>query len=218
MGRVKRWAWPSLLFLYFMVPLPFSLAHLTSGPLQWFATLCSAFVMQLFGLPALADGNVILLNEHLIGIVEECSDLRMLIVFFALSAAFVFIVRRPWPDKALLLASAIPIALISNIARIVLTGVLFETGVQDATVHAFIHDAAGWLMMPFALALLWVELRLLSLLLIDTRRAPVRPLPPIPRRAAAPRPAARVRLPRPRRRRQRRASGRQTTVNPVVES
>ena len=126
----------------------------------------------------------------------------MLIVFFALATAFVLVVRRPWPDKLLLLASAVPIALVSNIARITLTGVLFETGVSSEAAHAFFHDAAGWLMMPFALVLLWVELRLLSRLLIDPPRrrrsggracpggppAP-RGRPPRVRKAAAPSPA-----------------------------
>ena len=107
-----------MLFLYFMIPLPFSLEHLLSGPLQWLATLCSAFVMQLFGMPALADGNVILLNDHQIDVVEACSGLRMLIVFFALATAFIFVVRPPLAGASRsLLASAIPIALVSNIAR-----------------------------------------------------------------------------------------------------
>ena len=145
-----------------------------SAPLQRLATICSAFVMQVFGMPALADGNVILLGDHQIDIVEACSGLRMLMVFFALATAFVLLIRRPWPDKVLLLASAVPIALVSNIARIVLTGVLFETGVNSEAVHAFFHDAAGWLMMPFALVLLWAELTILSHLLIDPPPAPVR--------------------------------------------
>ena len=180
-----RWAWPSVFFLYFMIPLPFSVANQLSGPLQWLAALCSAFVMQVFGLPALADGNVILLNDHQIDIVEACSGLRMLMVFFALSTAFALVVRRPWPDRALLLASAVPIALVSNIARIVLTGVLFEIGVQSEAVHTFFHDAAGWLMMPFALVLLWAELKLMSLLLIEGPR-------PLPRVASKPTAARRA--------------------------
>jgi exosortase/archaeosortase family protein len=145
-------------------------------------------------MPAVAEGNVILLGEHPIDIVEACSGLRMLMVFFALAAAFVLLIRRPWPDKVCLLASAVPIALVSNIARIVLTGVLFETGVTSEAVHAFFHDAAGWLMMPFALVLLWAELTVLSHLLIDPPLAPVRTArelgavrraPPGPRQARA---------------------------------
>ncbi len=174
-GRAAwKWAWPSLLFLAFMIPLPYTIATMMTSPLQRLATVCSAFVMQTFGMPALAEGNTILLGEHPIDIVEACSGLRMLMVFFALATAFVMLVKRPWPDKVLLLSSAVPIALVSNIARIVLTGVLFETGVTSEVVHAFFHDAAGWLMMPFALVLLWAELTILSRLLIYPPPAPVR--------------------------------------------
>ena len=183
-GRAAwRWAWPAVLFLVFMIPLPFTVATMLSKELQRLATICSAFTMQVCGLPALADGNVILLDDHQIDIVEACSGLRMLMVFFALAAAFALIVKRPWPDKLLLLASAVPIAVVSNIARIVLTGVLFETGVNDEAVHAFFHDAAGWLMMPFALVLFWAELKVLKHLLIDPPAAPIRvPRAPVARR------------------------------------
>jgi len=186
-GRAAwRWAWPSVLFLIFMIPLPFTVATLLSSPLQTLATVSSAYVMQVIGMPALADGNVILLDDQRIDIAEACSGLRMLMVFFALAVAFVLVVRRPWPDKLTLLASAVPIALVSNIARIVLTGVLFATGVKSAAVHAFFHDAAGWLMMPFALLLFWLELKVLSRLLIDPPPAPVRiPRAPAARRARA---------------------------------
>jgi exosortase len=179
-----RWAWPAVLFLAFMIPLPFRVASALSGQLQWVATLTSTFVMQTLGLPALAEGNVILLNEHQIGIVEACSGLRMLVVFFALSTAVVLLVRRHWIDRLLILASAIPIALISNIIRITATGLMYEAGYSELANHAF-HDAAGWLMMPIGLGFLWIELWVLSKLFID--------LPaPLPTRARA---AARRRTP-----------------------
>jgi exosortase len=161
-----RWSWPAVLFLAFMIPLPFRVASALSGQLQWLATLTSTFVMQTLGLPALAEGNVILLNEHQIGIVEACSGLRMLVVFFALSTAVVLLVQRHWIDRVIILASAIPIALISNIVRITATGLMYEAGYSELANHAF-HDAAGWLMMPIGLGFLWIELWVLSQLFID---------------------------------------------------
>ena len=53
---VWRWAWPAVLFLGFMIPLPFRVASALSAPLQTLATITSTFVMQTLGLPALADG------------------------------------------------------------------------------------------------------------------------------------------------------------------
>jgi exosortase len=193
-GRAAwRWAWPAILFLGFMVPLPFRVATALSGPLQRFATVISTFLMQVMGLPALAEGNVILLNDHAIGVVEACSGLRMLVVFFALATAVVLVIRRHWLDKVIILASAVPIALASNIVRVTTTGVMYELGNSELA-HAFFHDAAGWLMMPLALGLLWVELKVLSRLFVDAPPGPARPA-----RAPGARKAVRAAPPRGRR-------------------
>ena len=195
-----RWAWPALLFLAFMIPVPWSIASALSDPLQRLATVSSTFVMQVLGLPALAEGNVILLNDHQIGIVEACNGLRMMVVFFALATAVVLVTRRPLVDKLIILASAVPIALVSNILRVTVTGILYEA-VNSEAANAFFHDAAGWLMMPVALGLLAAELKLLSRLFLDVPPAPVRaaripslrqkprargPLPARPQRPARP--------------------------------
>jgi exosortase len=194
-GRAAwRWAWPAVLFLTFMIPLPYRLANSLSGPLQRLATVTSTFVMQTFGLPALAEGNVILVNDHEINIVEACSGLRMLVVFFALSTAVGLIIRRHWIDKVIILASAVPIALASNVFRVTATGVMYEAGYSEMA-NAFFHDAAGWLMMPVGLGLLWVELKVLSHLFLDLP-APL-PRGPAARRTPAPRAPAEPRSRRP---------------------
>jgi exosortase len=181
-----RWAWPALLFLAFMIPLPYRTEIALAAPLQRFATVTSTFIMQTLGLPALSEGNVIRLNDVEIGIVEACSGLRMLVVFFALSTGVALLIRRPLLDKLLIVASAIPIALVSNIIRITATGVLHEM-VDSATANAFFHDFAGWLMMPLALGMVGIELKILSNLFID-------PPPTVPRGPRVP-PAARRSLP-----------------------
>ncbi|MBL8798357.1 MAG: exosortase/archaeosortase family protein, partial [Planctomycetia bacterium] len=140
-----RWTWPAILFLGFMIPLPYRYAGMLAEPLQRFATVVSTFLLQAFGLPALAEGNVILLSEVEMGIVEACSGLRMLVVFFALSTAFALIVRRPIWEKLLIVTSAVPIALAANVLRITATGVLHET-VSSELANAVFHDFAGWLM------------------------------------------------------------------------
>jgi exosortase/archaeosortase family protein len=93
--------------------------------------------------------------------VEACSGLSMLMIFFALSTAVALLIRRPWPERALLVASALPIAILSNIIRITVTGVLHKTAGSEVADLVF-HDLAGWLMMPLALGMLWTELRLLN--------------------------------------------------------
>src|SRR5579872_7298457 len=59
-GRTAwRWGWPAVAFLLFMIPLPYRYAVALSGPLQHLATISSTFVMQVIGLPALSEGNLI---------------------------------------------------------------------------------------------------------------------------------------------------------------
>jgi exosortase len=177
-----RWAWPAILYLTFMIPLPYRLSIALSAPLQTLATTVSTFLMQVIGLPALAEGNVIVLNEARLNVVEACSGLRMLMVFVALSAAMALITRRPWLDKFILLVSAIPIAVASNILRITATGILHET-TNSETANIFFHDLGGWLMMPLGLLFLAVELKILSHLLIDPPPAPLKPVAvPVSRR------------------------------------
>jgi exosortase len=174
-GRAAwRWAWPSVLFLGFMIPLPFRVATALSGPLQRTATVCSTFVMQVLGLPALAEGNVIQLNDAAIDIVEACSGLRMLVVFFALAVAVGLVIRRPLIDRLIIVLSAAPIAVLSNILRVTVTGILYQL-TDNETANHFFHDVAGWLMMPLALGMLAVELKVLSRLFLDPPARPVRP-------------------------------------------
>jgi exosortase len=164
------WAFPAIAFLAFMIPLPHSVSLAMSGPMQGFATAASTFCLQVLGLPAVAEGNVILLNEIELGIVEACSGLRMLVVFFALSTAVAMLIRKPIWEKIFVASSAVPIALAANVLRITVTGVFYDT-FGNHFGGAFFHDLAGWLMMPLGLAFLGVELWILKTLLIERTSA-----------------------------------------------
>lgn len=157
--QLFAWAWPGILFLGFMLPLPYRVETALALPLRRIATLSSTFVLQTLGLPALAEGNVIRIDDIEIGVVEACSGLSMLLVFFALSTAVALLVQRPLWEKLVVLLSALPIAVVANVVRISLTGLL-HVKVGGEVADAFFHDFAGWLMMPLALALMWLELQI----------------------------------------------------------
>lgn len=163
---VARWASPAILFLAFMVPLPYSVERALTHPLQRVGTLASTYALQTLGLPALSEGNVILLHQYRLNVVEACSGLSMLVIFFALCTGAAVIMRRPLQESLIVVASAIPIALIANIARITATGILYVTLGRKWGDKVF-HDFAGWLMMPFALGLLWIEGKVLARLFVE---------------------------------------------------
>jgi exosortase len=168
---VLKWAAPAVLFLIFMIPMPYRMTIWLGFPLQQLATTASTYVLQTLGQPAIADGNVIQIRDFQLSIVKACSGLSMLVTFFTFSTAVCMLVDKPFSDKLLILLSAIPIALLANIIRIVVTGVMY-LHVNDQWARAVFHDAAGWIMMPMALAFLGVELWVLKRLFVDLHSRP----------------------------------------------
>jgi exosortase len=146
--------------------MPYRVEILLGFPLQRLATEASTYVLQTLGQPAVAEGNTILIRDFKLGIVEACSGLRMLVTFVTFSTAVCLVVKKPFSDKLLILLSAIPIALATNVIRIVVTGLMY-LHVSGETAHVFFHDLAGWFMMPLALAFLWAELWVLRRLFVD---------------------------------------------------
>jgi exosortase len=155
-------AWPAIAFLLFMVPLPRSLGgtQLIAG-LQQMATASSTFILQTLGVTAQREGNVIILKNSELGIVEACSGLRMLMVFCALATATAILLPYGWKRRTILVVSAIPLALVCNLVRITAAGIAGDA-LGKETGHFVFHDLAGWLMVPLAFALLGAELFLLS--------------------------------------------------------
>jgi len=160
--KLFRWAGPAVGFLIFMFPLPWSVERALLAPLQGLATDVSTFALQTLGIEAYNDGgNRICIEELQLGVVDQCSGLRMTTIFLALSVAIVLLARRPWWENLVILASAIPIALTVNVCRITVTGVLYRVASSELAERVF-HDWAGYLMMPMALGLLWLELVILA--------------------------------------------------------
>lgn len=144
-----RWCLPSILFLLFMFPLPYRMETMLSRPLQQVAAMISAWTLQCFGLSAFAQGNTIQLGNHRLEVEQACAGLTIFVGIAALAFAYMVLVKRGWWEKTLLVIAILPIALIANSARIVLTGLLQEFASESAA-QKFSHDLAGWLMLPFA--------------------------------------------------------------------
>ena len=151
-ARFLWWALPSLLFLGFMVPLPSRFSDVLSGTLQRIATIMSTWMLQLFGQPALAEGNTISLGDHMLEVAQACSGLRIFVGIMALAFFVVFMARRRWWQNAAVVASILPIALVANTLRIVFTGLFMEWYPGEET-EQLAHDVAGWVMIPLAVAM-----------------------------------------------------------------
>ncbi len=164
--RAFHWAWPSILFLAFMMPLPGFLATQLSLPLQQVGAVLSTFVIQTLGIPAIAQGNIIQMETGNLDVAQACSGLRMLMLFFAVCVGAAFVLDCELWKKSVIVVSAVPIAIIANVVRLTLTAILYYVVSPEFGAKVG-HDMAGLLLMPLALLLLWGEMALLSRLLLE---------------------------------------------------
>lgn len=147
------WSLPAVAFLGFMIPLPFRAEQLLSYPLQRVATSTSCWILQCLAQPAVQEANVILLGDVRINIVEACSGLRIFVSILALAYLYAVLIKKPRRTKLAMFAAVVPVAVLANALRIVLTGLL-HVMVSGEAAHRFSHDLAGWLMLPIAGAML----------------------------------------------------------------
>jgi len=148
-------------YLLVMIPPPHMLQQGLSSSLQLISSALGVGCLQLVGVTAFREGNVIDLGPIQLQVVEACSGLRYLFPLMALTLLCAYLFQdRVW-KRVVLVASAIPLAVLLNGLRIGLIGVLVEyfgTGAAEGFMHAF----EGWLLFVLSIALLGLELWLLG--------------------------------------------------------
>ena len=167
-GRTIRSVWPAFAFLVFLLPLPTAVNNLLSQPLQGSATWAACKVLRITGLWVMPEGNVIVVGGERLEVAAACNGLSMLMSLAATVAATAILVPMTLIKRLVLLATIIPIALVSNILRISATAwCYYQFGAAIGSRYA--HDAAGWLMMPTAMVFVGLELLVMSWLIVESR-------------------------------------------------
>ena len=138
-----------LLFLFFMVPLPATLFYAMAFPLQSLAARNAAWTLDMLGVPVLLDGNIIHLTKQSLGVAEACSGIRSLISLFSVAVAWAALTLPGVWSMAVFVAAVIPITILANAGRVVITGLIGQWfGVDYA--QGFFHTFSSWLVFVFA--------------------------------------------------------------------
>jgi len=143
-----------LAFLLLMIPIPAIIFSQIAFPLQIFASRFGVAAMQLCNVPVLREGNVIVLANTTLEVVEACSGIRSLVSLLTLGIVYgYFSDSRLWVRVAIA-ASTVPIAIVANGLRVAGTGVLAQYyGAEAAT--GFFHTFSGWLVFLAAFGILF---------------------------------------------------------------
>jgi len=147
-----------LFFLVFMIPLPLVAINAISFPMKMIATKSAVFIIKHgFHLPIKNEGFQIFFPNASLIVENPCSGLRSLISMLALGSIFAYLLKSNATKRVILFFWAIPIALFSNLIRVILLSLgvyVYGSGVTKG----FFHDFTGYLVFIIAfisLFLLW---------------------------------------------------------------
>ena len=160
--------WPSVLHLVFMLPLPQFIYWKVSTSLQLVSSEVGVGLVQLAGVPVFLDGNIIDLGVYKLQVAEACSGLRYLFPIMSFTYVFAVLYRGPRWHKAVLLLSAIPLAVLMNSVRIGIIGILVDRfGIAQA--EGFLHAFEGWVIFLACIAILFAMAKAMQRLSGDRR-------------------------------------------------
>ena len=136
------------LFLLLMLPVPF--IYLITTPAQMISLLGTINLANLFGIPAVRDGFIIIIPAGAFEVGVVCSGINSLISLSMIGIIFAYILEGSNLMKATIIISTIPLALAGNILRI--TSILVVAGKygQEAAINYF-HDFSSILLFSVAL-------------------------------------------------------------------
>ncbi len=140
-GALRLLALP-LLYLMFMIPLPYTVYDMIALPLKTLVSVLATAGIKLCGLPVLREGNMILFPNISLEVVDACSGMRSLVSLIALGTAYAFLFLKGPVRRTLLILATIPIAVLTNALRVFITGVLARH-VGAAAAEGFFHEFAG---------------------------------------------------------------------------
>jgi exosortase len=143
-----------LAFLILMIPIPVLIFNEVAFPLQILASRFATFWLHLFNVPVLREGNLIILPNYTLEVVDACSGIRSLMTLITLAIAYgYFAESRRWA-RYLLVLLMIPIAIVSNAIRIMGAGVLTLHFGKEAA-EGFFHEFSGWVIFVAAMILMF---------------------------------------------------------------
>jgi exosortase len=154
------WQWLKSLalpigFLFFMIPLPYIVYDAMAFPLKLFVAKFSVIALKLMGVVVWREGNIIMFPQTTLEVADACSGLRSLMSLLALGVALAVLSQEKMSRRVVLVLMTIPIAIFTNMIRVIGTGFLAQY-YGAAAAEGFFHEFAGMGVFVLAMVMLFV--------------------------------------------------------------
>lgn len=150
--QILAW-WLPVTLLVLSIPIPAVLTSSLALPLQLTASEWGAALLKIRHVPVELSGNIIRLPGRDLFVTEACSGLRSLTALLSLGVLVGGLWLRHPASRLLLIALAIPVAMLVNAFRVFLTGFLVFW-VDPKLGEGFMHLSEGWLLFVVAFVIL----------------------------------------------------------------
>ncbi len=154
--QIIKEIWFPFFILLFMIPVPYVLYYAVTFPMQTLATKITVVILNTLGMSAIRQGNIIHITGHTLEVAEACSGIRSLISLLALGAIYAYTTQKKFIAQLILFLSTVPIAVIANVFRVLVTSVMVAT-VTDQVTEEPMHSIMGMLVFVFAFISLFIE-------------------------------------------------------------
>lgn len=170
-GAALRRLWFPLVYLLFLVPVPYAIV----GPLTHMRKLwLSGSAVDLLawaGYDVAYGGTTLYIDQYELLIADACAGMNSLFSLVAIGSFYIYIRHRRRLRPALILAAMlVPVAVLTNLVRVVLL-MLVTRHAGDALAQGIFHDAIGMVMFAIMLACLVAIDLLVSLRPVRRARA-----------------------------------------------
>lgn len=150
--RTRRIAFP-LFFLVFALPIPLGMTETLHLVLRHLTVAVTSLLLPLIGITVFVEDTTLHLTNGALTVADACSGFSTLYAALAV-ATFAAYTAHSVVRRVLVLALAAPIAILSNIARILLLVALVQ-GWGPNVLHTVLHPLSGLLTFAIALPLIF---------------------------------------------------------------
>lgn len=149
MRMVRALTYPLCTLMLMVAPPTFLYERLTLD-LQLLASKIGERCLEVLGYPVLREGNVLELVGIKLSVEEACSGIRSLFSIWFLCVVYAYFFATGRILRILIVMSAIPVAILGNAGRIVVTGIASQY--NSALVEGAAHQAFGYLSVAISAA------------------------------------------------------------------
>lgn len=152
--HIKALKFPLFLYL-FMSPLPTVFTVYITFNLKMFAAQIATAIVKIAGIPLVREGSTIITPHSTLVVDDQCSGIRSLISLMALGAIYAYLSPLKISKKVLMFMLSIPIAIIANVARIIVMIMVSFIYGGNIINNKIFHEGTGFLVFVIAIVLLF---------------------------------------------------------------